>query len=102
MHRHERRASKSKRIRETEAEAVAFVVCEAVGLSASNSVDLHHYIHLYSGDKDTLAESLEHVPSASAEILAAIMPSARKCSREAPWKASRCERTLVCSRDGYY
>ena len=70
LHMRERRAETSKRVRETEAEAVAFVVCEAIGLTASNSVD---YIHLYSGDKDTLAESLEHVQCASAEILTAIM-----------------------------
>jgi len=65
----ERRAETTKRVRETEAEAVAFVVCEAIGLTASNSVD---YIHLYSGDKDTLTESLEHVQRASSEILATI------------------------------
>jgi antirestriction protein ArdC len=73
LHMQERRAETTKRVRETEAEAVAFVVCEAIGLTASNSVD---YIHLYSGDKDTLAESLEHVQRASAEILAAILEGA--------------------------
>jgi len=48
------------------------VVCEAIGLKAQNSVD---YIQLYSGDKDTLIESLEYVQLVSAEILAAIRPS---------------------------
>lgn len=72
LHMQDRRAETTKRVRETEAEAVAFVVCEAIGLTVSNSVD---YIHLYSGDKDTLTESLEHVQRASATILAAIMPS---------------------------
>jgi len=71
LHMQERRAETTKRVRETEAEAIAFVVCEAIGLTASNSVD---YIHLYSGDKDTLAESLEHVQRASAELLTAILP----------------------------
>jgi hypothetical protein len=33
------------------------------------------YIHLYSGDTKTLAESLEPVQRASSEILAAIMPT---------------------------
>jgi len=33
MHRDERRSSTSKRGRETEAEAVAFVVCHAIGLA---------------------------------------------------------------------
>ncbi len=56
----------------TRAEAVAFVVCEAIGIKAENSAD---YIQLYSGDKEALAESLEHVQRASAEILAAITPT---------------------------
>ena len=72
LHMQERRAETTKCVRETEAEAVAFVVCEAIGLKAENSAD---YIHLYSGDKETLAESLEHVQRASAAILTAIMPS---------------------------
>jgi len=54
LHMQGRRAETTKRVRETEAEAVAFVVCEAIGLKAENSAD---YIQLYSGDKDTLAES---------------------------------------------
>ena len=72
LHLKEHRAETTKRARETEAEAVAFVVCEAIGLKAANSVD---YIQLYSGDTKTLAESLEFVQSASSEILAAIMPA---------------------------
>jgi len=71
LHFQERRAETTKRVRETEAEAVAFVVCEAIGLTDSNASD---YIHLYSGDKDTLAESLSYIQRASAEILTAIMP----------------------------
>jgi hypothetical protein len=69
LHQQARRAETTKCIRETEAEAVAFVVCESVGLHAQRSAD---YIQLYSGSKETLAESLEHVQRASAEILAAI------------------------------
>jgi len=72
LHGQARRSETTKTVRETEAEAVAFVVCEAIGLKAQNSAD---YIQLYSGDKETLAESLEHVQQASAEILAAITPS---------------------------
>ena len=70
LHMQDRRAETTKRVRETEAEAVAFVVCEAIGLNAENSID---YIHLYNGNKDTLTESLEHVQRASTEILRAIM-----------------------------
>src|SRR5713226_8126623 len=69
LHMQERRAEITKRVRETEAEAVAFVLCEAIGIRAENSAD---YIQLYSGDKETLRESLEHVQHASSEILAAI------------------------------
>ena len=68
----ERRAETTKRVRETEAEAVAFVLCEAIGIKAQSSAD---YIHLYSSDNETLAESLEYVQRASSEILTAIMPS---------------------------
>ena len=69
LHQKERRAETARSIRETEAEAVAFVVCESVGLHAQRSAD---YIQLYGGSKETLAESLEQVQRASAEILAAI------------------------------
>lgn len=72
LHKHGRRVDIPKPVRETEAEAVAYVVCEAIGLKAQGSAD---YIHLYTGDKDTLAESLERVLSASTKILTAITPS---------------------------
>jgi len=72
LHQGERRPETCKSVRETEAEAVAFVVSEAIGLKAQNSAD---YIQIYSGDKETLAESLEHVQRVSADILAAITAS---------------------------
>jgi len=72
LHQQERRSETTKCVRETEAEAVAFVVCESIGLQAQRSAD---YIHLYSGSAETLAESLEHVQRASSEILAAITPT---------------------------
>jgi antirestriction protein ArdC len=70
MHFGDRRASTTKRVRETEAEAVAFVVSHAIGLeTGSSSVD---YISLYSGDSALLLESLEHIQSAANQILNAI------------------------------
>ena len=69
LHTQERRAETTKCARETEAEAVAFVICEAVGLKANNSAD---YIHLYAGGKENLVSSLERIQQTSAEILAAI------------------------------
>lgn len=74
LHQQERCAETTKRVRETEAEAVAFVVCESIGLKAQNSAD---YIQLYSGDKETLADSLEHVQRASRLLLA--LSSTRCC-----------------------
>ena len=72
LHRGERRVQTSKIIRETEAEAVAFVVSTAIGLDPGTSSS--DYIHLYSGDKATLAESLGYVQQKAAEILQAILP----------------------------
>ena len=70
MHRGERRAATTKTVRETEAEAVAFVVCSAVHLeTASASQD---YIGLYHGDSDLLLESLEYIQRAATGILSAL------------------------------
>ena len=69
LHQGGQRSETTKRVRETEAEAVAFVVCEAIGLTARSSVD---YIHLYDGNKETLAASLERIQHTSADILTAI------------------------------
>lgn len=69
LHQGEQSARTSKTVRETEAEAVAFVVAESIGLSARSSVD---YIQLYDGDKETLAASLERIQQTSADILTAI------------------------------
>ena len=59
-------------IRETEAEAVAFVVATAIELDSGTSSS--DYIQLHSGDKATLAESLAYVQRTAAEILNAILP----------------------------
>jgi antirestriction protein ArdC len=70
MHRAERRTSTTKCIRETEAEAVAFVVCSAIGLDTGTAAQ--DYIGLYGGDAKLLAESLHYVQQASSQILNAI------------------------------
>src|SRR5579863_6587288 len=70
MHRDERRASTSKRSRETEAEAVAFVVCQAIGLETGSAAQ--DYIQLYEGDARLLSESLEHIQQTATRILDAI------------------------------
>ncbi len=70
MHRDERRSSTTKRIRETEAEAVAFVVCSAIGLETGSAAQ--DYIGLYGGDAKLLSESLEYVQRTATQILNAI------------------------------
>lgn len=72
LHFSERRADTTKGIRETEAEAVAFVVARAVGLDTNSASS--DYLKLYNGDKDTLAQSLDHIQRVSTEILAGITP----------------------------
>jgi hypothetical protein len=57
-------------VRETEAEAIAFVVSQTIGLDAGKSSA--DYIHLYHGNAALLAESLEVIQSTSALILCAI------------------------------
>ena len=74
LHKAERRTATTKTVRETEAEAIAFVIGKAVGLeTGSASAD---YIHLYHGNASLLAESLEVILQTSAVILAALEPSA--------------------------
>jgi antirestriction protein ArdC len=60
----------SRDTRELEAEAVAFVVGGAVGLNTSDSS--RDYIHLYRGDREALAASLERIQRAASVILTAV------------------------------
>jgi antirestriction protein ArdC len=72
LHRGHRRTLTTKQVRETEAEAVAFVVCQALGLETGTaSAD---YIQLWHGDADLLRESLEAVQQTAVVILGGIAP----------------------------
>ena len=72
LHKAERRTTTTKVVKETEAEAIAFVIGKAVGLeTGSASAD---YIQLYHGNASLLAESLEVIQQTSAVILAALQP----------------------------
>ena len=70
LHRTDRRPETTKTIRETEAEPVSFVVCRAIGLDTNTAAA--EYIHLYRGDRTTLARSLQFIQSTAAEILSAL------------------------------
>jgi hypothetical protein len=77
----ERRTETTKTIRETEAEAIAFVVGKSIGLTTSTaSAD---YIGLYHGNAALLAESLELVQQTAAVILAALRTE-EAASQEVP------------------
>jgi hypothetical protein len=72
LHKAERRTTTTKVVKETEAEAVAFVVGKAVGLTMGNASA--SYIQLYHGNASLLAESLEVVQQTAAVLLAALEP----------------------------
>jgi hypothetical protein len=70
LHKAERRTMTTKTVRETEAEAVAFIVGKAVGLvTGTASAD---YIQLYQGNASLLAESLEVIQLTASVILTAL------------------------------
>lgn len=70
LHRGDRRASTNKQIRETEAEATAFVVCQAVGLQTGSAAA--DYIQLWNGDVQVLTESLGFIRQAASQMLEAL------------------------------
>ena len=81
LHKAERRTLTTKTARETEAEAVAFIVCNALGLeTGTGSAD---YIQLYHGDAKLLQESLEVVQRTAAQILGAISPKESSTTKNA-------------------
>jgi hypothetical protein len=70
LHKAERRTFTTATVRETEAESVAFIVGQAIGLEMGNASS--DYIQMYAGNANLLAESLEVIQRTSAVILAAI------------------------------
>ncbi len=70
LHRGDRRGSTSRQIRETEAEATAFVVSHAIGLQTGSAAS--DYIQLWKGDAQLLTESLGYVRQAASQMLTAL------------------------------
>jgi hypothetical protein len=64
-----------KVVRETQAEAVAYVVSRGVGLETNSAAA--DYIALYTGDKKTLGQSLSAIQETSSHILEQILPVER-------------------------
>ncbi len=71
LHKTERRTMTTATVRETEAEAVAFIVGQAIGLEMGTASS--DYIQMYAGNAALLAESLEVIQRTSAVILGAIL-----------------------------
>jgi hypothetical protein len=67
LHWNDQREQTTKQTRETEAEAVAYVVCRAMGLDCSTQSS--DYIQLYSGDDKLLLKSLERIRSTAAWMI---------------------------------
>ncbi len=61
----------TKTVRETEAEAVAFVVSQSVDLDTNTASS--DYIQIYAGSKATLAASLDRIQHAATAIISAIL-----------------------------
>ena len=70
LHKTDRRTMTTATVRETEAEAVAFIVGQAIGLEMGKASS--DYIQMYAGNAALLAESLEVIQRTSAVILGAI------------------------------
>jgi len=71
LHHQPRWTTTTKTIRETEAEAVAYVVCQAIGLETGMAAA--DYIQLHRGDAELLLESLNYVCLAASRILDGIL-----------------------------
>jgi hypothetical protein len=97
LHKAERRTATTKVVRETEAEAVAFIVGKAVGLITGNaSAD---YIQLYHGNASLLAESLEVIQQTASVILAALEPPVEDNGAEAQTKTETKPQTAEAEPD---
>src|SRR5260221_1925274 len=98
LHRGDRRGTTSRRIRETEAEATAFVVCHAIGLETGSAAC--DYIQLWNGDAQLLTESLGHVRQAVRKCSPRSRMRERSKSSSPPRSfptISRLSRTESCS-----
>ena len=72
LHKSDRRTKTTATVRETEAEAIAFIVGQGIGLEMGYASS--DYIQMYAGNAALLAESLEVIQRTSAVILDAIRP----------------------------
>ena len=81
MHDKEQRQSLPKTVRETEAEAVAYVVCRSFGLDCSTRSS--DYIQMYRGDEATLIASLERIQRTAARMIHSLSEQSECVTEEA-------------------
>ena len=101
LHFGERRQETTKTIRETEAEAVAAVVCSAFGVDST--VRSSDYISLYRGTTETLGESLQFIQKTAEKIIEGInavdIDSVVTVTEDKPESVSLCNHTMHCFDD---
>jgi hypothetical protein len=71
LHQKEDRRSGRKTSMETEAEAVSYVVCRAIGLNPTTACS--DYIQLYRGTKETLASLLDNIRLTASGIIVQLL-----------------------------
>ncbi len=91
LHRGPDRESLSKTVRETQAEAVAYVVSRGIGLDTNGAA--RDYIALYNGDDTTLRQSLAQIQEASSRILRELLPREKEGHERAHESSQEQERT---------
>jgi len=80
MHDYQHRVTLPKTVLETEAEAVAYVVCRSFGLDCSTRSS--DYIQMYRGDETTLMASLERIQRTATRMIESLSQSAAGMSEE--------------------
>ena len=69
----ESRKENSQVVKETEAEGVAYIVCQSLGLEMLSSAT--DYIHLHDGDCDVFARSMRRIQGCASAILSDLVDS---------------------------
>lgn len=70
LHNQNDRKELTKTIIETEAETVAFIVCDAIGLETNQSAS--DYIQLYKGNKEIIIKSLNKIFDTASDVIKAV------------------------------
>ena len=80
MHDEEQRKCLAKTVRETEAEAVSYVVCRAFSLDCSTRSS--DYIQMYRGDAATLTESLDRIQKTAGRMIESLSQASATAAEE--------------------